>query len=133
MVCLCRAMESSIRKSARSRDRVARSAGGWGPGPGVGADADEFQVLTEDGHRLVLDVQDDLAVGLPDHPIPRAAPQPKVEIGLQTRPRKLRHYDISVHAWYFTGCGSVLAPSCCCVAHTPAVPASGSLCNLKLL
>src|SRR5437762_14221601 len=73
--------------------------------PPVGADAGEFQVLPEDGRGLVVDVQDDLAARLPDDPIPGAAPQPKVEIGLHTRPRQFRHYGISVRAWYFTGCG----------------------------
>src|SRR5690348_1126208 len=68
--------------------------------PPVGADADEFQVLTEHGHRLVVDVEDDLAVRLPDHAIPCASPQPKLEIGVQARPRQLRHYVISVQAWY---------------------------------
>ena len=88
---------------------VARAPRRRGPGgvagplddrPPVGPDVDEFQVLTEDGRGLVVDVQDDLAVRLPDHAIPRAAPQPEVEIGLQTRSRQLRHYGISVHEWY---------------------------------
>src|SRR2546430_6682351 len=101
--------------SAMGADAVGLAPPGCGSGhiagplddrPPIGADADEFQVLPENRRRLVVDVQDDLAARLPNHPIPRAAPQPKVEVGLHTRPRQFRHYGISVRAWYFTGRGT---------------------------